>query len=150
MMRNFCVGEVWLDHAGNRCTMRDNGTIEVTTLNEEPSMTIQSEKDSCDINKILSKFNKTGVMSNVSTAMPQQGDFTDVVDYQSALNQVIAAQESFMTLPAQLRKRFANDPGQLLSFLEDPENRSEAISLGLVNPSPDVNDNVSPPSNDGG
>lgn len=48
-----------------------------------------------------------------------------------------------MSLPAELRKRFRNDPGMLLAFLEDPQNRAEAESLGLVDRMPVVDS--SPP-----
>jgi phage internal scaffolding protein len=126
------AGDTFLDHAGNFCTIRSNGTLRVQTLNDEPSRTIQSEKDSCDINLIVSRFKTTGVMTNIAKGMPQYGDYSEVIDYQSALNVVNAAEDAFMALPATVRKRFANDPGQMLSFLDDPANRDEAVKLGLV------------------
>lgn len=126
------VGEVFYDHAGNRCYLRENGTLCVTTVNEDPSLTIQSERDNCDINKVLARFKTTGVMTNINTRSPIQGDFSGVSDYQSAVNQVMAAEEAFMALPAALRKRFDNDPGKMLAFVDDPQNASEAVSLGLV------------------
>lgn len=126
------IGETWIDDAGNYCTVRENGTIRVATVNHEPSKTIQSEKDSCDINKILAKFKSTGLMTNVRQDKPLYGDFTNVVDYQTAVIQAQAAEESFMSLPAALRKRFNNDPGELIAFVENSENRSEAIKLGLI------------------
>ena len=48
------------------------------------------------------------------------------------MNAVLAAQDEFMELPAQLRARFNNDPALLIDFLEKEENREEAIKLGLV------------------
>lgn len=131
--RKLKAGDEFIDQAGNRCIVRDNGTLNVITVNDDPSMTIQSEKDSCDINKIVARFKATGVMSNIAQSMPQQGDFTEVTDYHSAMNQVVAANEAFMALPAHVRKRFANDPGNLLAFLEDPQNQAEAVLLGLAN-----------------
>lgn len=131
-MGKLKAGDTFLDHAGNLCTVRENGTLRVTTVNELPSLTIQSEADSCDINKIVAKFKTTGLMTNLAKSLPRQGDFSEACDYHSAMNQVVAANEAFMTLPAALRKRFSNDPGQLLSFLENEDNRSEAIKLGLV------------------
>jgi len=141
------------DRAGNLCTYRENGTLRVQTLNELPSRTIQSEKDSCDINKILAKFKATGIMTNINTRQPLDGDFTEVADYHSAMIQVAAAQESFMALPSALRKRFGNDPGNLLNFLSDPQNLSEAVSLGLVNAPPAdkvPQGDVPPPDANGG
>lgn len=143
----------FLDAAGNHCIRRSNGTLRVISANNQPSMTIQSEKDFCDINKIVSRFKTTGLMTNLAKGLPQQGDFTQVTDYHSALNQVIAAQDAFMALPAAVRKRFANDPGQLLSFVEDPQNRAEAIQLGLITSSQASEvpqEEVIPPSKEGG
>jgi len=122
----------WLDPYGNQCTRRSNGRLRVQTVNNEPSMTIQSEKDNCDINKIVAKFKSTGLMTNVVAVQATSGDFSDIVDYQTACNAVIAAEDAFSALPATIRKRFDNSPGQFLAFIDDANNRSEAISLGLI------------------
>lgn len=129
---NYEVGEIWYDNAGNRCFNREDGTISVQTVNEEPSLTIQSEKDNCDLNVIVNKFLKTGMMTNIRKDQPRYGDFTGVSDYQSAVIAVQDAEEQFMELPATIRKRFDNDPQKLLSFVLDDSNRDEAIKLGLV------------------
>uniref|UniRef100_UPI0040478447 hypothetical protein n=1 Tax=Algoriphagus sp. TaxID=1872435 RepID=UPI0040478447 len=98
---------------------------------EDPSRTKQSFKEECDINTILKRFNITGQLP-VGPLQPQYGDFSGVVDYQTALNAVIAAQESFNALPATLRNRFANDPAAFVDFCSDESNREEMIRLGLV------------------
>ena len=49
-----------------------------------------------------------------------------------AQNFVIEAGEMFDALPSRIRKRFNNSPAQLLEFLADTANVSEAISLGLI------------------
>jgi phage internal scaffolding protein len=99
---------------------------------EDATLTQQHFKDECDINNILRQFNITGLLPE-SALSPRYGDFTGISDYQSALNQVIAAEDEFMRLPADLRARFANDPAQLIEFLDNSDNKNEAISLGLVN-----------------
>jgi phage internal scaffolding protein len=98
---------------------------------EEPSLAQQHHKDECDINTILEKFNITGLLPE-SPLSPRYGDFTGIGDYHTALNRVIAAQDEFEALPAQIRARFDNDPAQLIEFLENSDNRSEAEELGLV------------------
>jgi len=100
---------------------------------EDVTLTQQHFKDECDINNILRQFNVTGLLPEVPLS-PRYGDFTGIGDYHSALNQVIAAEEEFMRLPAQIRSRFDNDPANLIDFLEKSENKDEAIKLGLVNP----------------
>jgi phage internal scaffolding protein len=99
---------------------------------EDATLAQQHFKDECDINNILRQFNVTGLLPE-SPLSPRYGDFTGISDYHSALNQVIAAEDEFMALPAQIRSRFDNDPAKLIDFLENPENKDEAIKLGLVN-----------------
>lgn len=97
----------------------------------DEGLTQQSFAEECDINTIVKRFGLTGeVPSNLS--MPVSGDFTGVSDFHSAMNMVVRAQEEFMKLPADLRKRFGHDPQELMAFLEDGRNKDEAIKLGLV------------------
>ena len=103
---------------------------------EDASLAQQHFKDECDINNILRQFNVTGLLPE-STLSPRYGDFTGIGDYHTALNQVIAAEDEFMSLPATLRARFENDPALLIDFLNNPENLNEAITLGLVNKQPE-------------
>lgn len=98
---------------------------------EEPSLAQQHFKDECDINNILRQFNITGLLPE-NPLSPRYGDFTGISDYQTALNAVMEAEEGFMTLPAQIRARFNNDPEQLIQFLDNSQNLDEAIRLGIV------------------
>jgi len=93
--------------------------------------TKQNHKEECDINTILEKFNITGLLPEQPLS-PRYGDFTGISDYHTAMNRVIAAQDEFEALPAQIRARFNNDPAQLIEFLENSDNRPEAEQLGLV------------------
>jgi len=99
---------------------------------EDATRTQQHFKDETDINNILRQFNITGQLPKKAIT-PQYGDFSGVLDYHTALNAVIAAESEFMTLPATLRARFDNDPAELVEFLNNPENKSEAQELGLLN-----------------
>ena len=65
---------------------------------------------------------------------PMQGDFTAAPNYQESLNLMIEARESFMQLPAKIRSRFQNDPGQFVDFTSDPANSEELRKMGLWSP----------------
>lgn len=97
----------------------------------EDSKTQQNFQDECDINKIIERFTKTGTLPQIVSGF-EFADVSDVPSYQEALNYLNEAQAQFMELPAKIRKEFDNDPGQLLSFLENPNNYERAIELGLV------------------
>jgi len=104
-------------------------------MNDEPSMAQQHFKDECDINQIMARYQRTGILTeNPGSLRPLFGDFSNVSDFQSAQNAILDVHDSFMTLPSNIRARFNNDPGYLLEFLSKEENRDEAISIGLVNP----------------
>jgi len=97
------------------------------------SMTHQSHQRECDINNIMAKWQKTGVIEHQSQYQGQYGDFTEMPgDFQEAQNQVLMAQEMFMTLPSSVRNRFHNDPGAFLDFANNPENGAEMVKLGLA------------------
>jgi len=100
---------------------------------EDASLAQQHFRDECDINNILRQFNITGLLPETPLS-PRYGDFTGIVDYHTALNAVIAAEDGFMELPADLRARFLNDPENLINFLNDESNKDEAIKLGLIDP----------------
>jgi phage internal scaffolding protein len=114
----------------------DKVSVETGLACEDPSLAQQQFKDECDINTILDRFNVTGQLP-VSALQPQFGDFSGVTDYQSALNAVLDAQESFDALPARVRERFANDPAAFVDFCLDEANRGEMKALGLIEGSPE-------------
>ncbi|QXP08534.1 MAG: internal scaffolding protein [Arizlama microvirus] len=101
------------------------------------SMTQQQFEPECNINNIMKRFKTTGELP-AAAGKPIFGDFSNVCDYQTALNNVIAAKENFDALPPAVKKKFANDPGILEEYLKDPDNKKEAISLGLLKPDPVV------------
>jgi phage internal scaffolding protein len=114
---------------------KDEASINDALLCQDPSLAQQHMKDECDINVIIERFGVTGQIPTAPVS-PSYGDFSGVTDYHSALNQINATMEDFMALPAQLRVRFDHDPVKLLEFLENDQNRSEAIQLGLIDGQP--------------
>lgn len=103
----------------------------VSTFTPGKTMTEQAHGNACNINTIVNRY-KAGQPLPERDGQPNFGDFSQVVDYHEAVTQVDEAETAFMALPASLRKHFNNDPGQLLQFISDPNNRDEAIRLGLL------------------
>lgn len=108
-----------------------------------PSRTKQSFKDISNINSIMAKYDRTGIVEHFSRYNGSYGDFTSCNDYQESIAKVHEANEMFMTLPASLRKRFDNDAASFLEFVGNPHNREEARNLGLLKP---VEKDVAPSS----
>jgi phage internal scaffolding protein len=97
-----------------------------------PGLAQQHFKDECDVNNILRKYQKTGLIDHVNRFQGDYADLSDVPDFQDSLNAVIDAQEAFMTLPSSIRKQFGNDPAAFLDFVHDPDNRDEMVKMGLA------------------
>jgi len=95
------------------------------------SRTKQADKKSADVNEIMRKYREKGILPVLPNATPRYGDFTGASDFHTMMQRVVAARQDFDSLPSDLRKRFGNDPGQLLDFLANPDNNAEAIKLGL-------------------
>lgn len=125
-------------HKHKSFTIRENGSIRVQTIVEKDetgmpvSETQQQFKDDCDVNKILKAYNVTSMNQLPPPSKGVFGDFSEIPSYQEMLHTVQASQEAFASLPSQMRLRFNNDPQELLSFLQDPRNTHEAVSLGLM------------------
>lgn len=101
------------------------------------SLTHQSMAPECDVNSIMRKYEKTGILEHRNTFEGKYGDFTDApMDYHAAANSVLAADEMFQSLPARVRRRFHNDPGAFVDFVGNPENASELVSMGLASAPP--------------
>lgn len=93
--------------------------------------TRQSFRQECDINAIVDKARRTGLVSHVNSKQPTYRDVSDIPDYATALKVVDRARETFLALPSKIRERFANDPSKMLDFMADKNNFDEAVKLGL-------------------
>lgn len=116
---------------------------------QDESLAIQSAKDETDINTIVRRFGLTGELPG-DFQMPQSGDFTNVLDFHSAMNLIRETQEEFLKVPAEIRARFNNDPQRFMNFVEDGSNYDEARKLGLLKdpdvPVPSMRVEVVPPA----
>lgn len=94
-------------------------------------MTQQNHKKECDVNEIIRKYDRKGLITHISRFEAKFGDLRGV-DFKNAMDTVCEAQRHFQELPSEIRKRFQNSPEKLLEFMEDGNNRDEAIKLGLI------------------
>lgn len=106
------------------------GEIEMV---KEQSMTKQSFKDECDINVIMARYQKTGLLEHVRQGVPQYLDQPGF-DYFEAQSFIAGANSLFQSLPADVRAQFENHPGIFLRWMEDPANAAKAREMGLMPP----------------
>lgn len=96
------------------------------------SLTHQSMAEQTDINYIMAKYEKSGVIQHLNRYQGQYGDFGDVPGYHEALQRVMDADDMFMSLPASIRDRFGNDPAKFIDFATDKSNLEEMRKMGLA------------------
>lgn len=95
------------------------------------TMTEQQWKDTCDVNKIIRKYDKTGLIVHVSKFNAEFGDVSGL-DFKASVDKIVKIRQEFDAMPSEIRKRFKNDPGEMLAFMSDSNNREEAIKIGLI------------------
>ena len=121
-----------------------------TTFNHQLKMygttvTQQSHKDACDINLIMARFVKTGVLEHMREHGPEYG-FASSDTFRDSLEIISKANSMFESLPSQIRNRFENDPGQFLDFVQDPGNIDEMREMGLASKNSEQNSETPEPS----
>lgn len=95
--------------------------------------TKQSFKSESNINNIVARYGLGALAINAAQQSVTFGDATIYGDYHSSVNKVIQAEDSFMSLPANVRKKFDNDPGKFVEFCLNPDTpREEFVKLGLA------------------
>lgn len=92
----------------------------------------QSEREACDINVLMKRWEQHGVPIPPVGREPVYGDFSDGRSYQELLGRVMQIGNDFMDLPAEVRKACDNDPGKFLDMCSDPARLDELRALGLV------------------
>lgn len=101
----------------------------------KPTRTKRAFKDDYDLNQVIAKYHKTGILPVMRQDTPLYGDFSTPIDYQEAQNKIILADNLFAALPAHIRRRFDDDPAEFLDFAQNEDNQQEMIDLGLLDPS---------------
>lgn len=107
-----------------------DGKLDCSVL---PSRAQQEFAEEVDINTIVKRFGLTGQLPE-NVPMYFNADFTEVVDFQGAMDLVRAAQESFDAMPAHVRERFGNSAVKFVEFTSNADNFDEALKLGLIRP----------------
>lgn len=102
---------------------------------KEPTMTVQSEKDNCDINVIMNRYATCGTPLPYRTdgVQPVYADVSELGDYMENYQRCKQAEEMFNNLPSALRKELDNNPANLLPFIQDEKNKERCYEYGLLN-----------------
>lgn len=96
------------------------------------SRTKQADRQDCDINAIMRRYAASGVMGHARDLEGVYGDFSNSSDYHHHMNRVRAAEEHFLSLPAQIRDACHNDPAVLVDIATNPDRKGEFERLNEI------------------
>lgn len=91
----------------------------------------QSHRDQCDVNEIIRRFKRNGLLDHQNHRQPMYGDFTAASSLQESIELVTAAQDDFDSIPAKVRAAALNSPVQFLEMLSTPEGVAILEKAGL-------------------
>lgn len=101
----------------------------------DATLTQQNGKEEADINTIVNRFLKTGLVPQVPVP-PTYQQFDDVFDFQTAMNVVAAGKASFEKMPADIRDAFHNNPQLFVetidTWLAEPNSEIREKNLELL------------------
>lgn len=92
------------------------------------SMTEQHHARACDVNTIMAKYLKSGVIDHIKQYEPQFGDVSNL-DFKTSMDQVAAVKSEFHNLPAFVRDHYKQDPGAYLDAVSTEEGIEELRKL---------------------
>jgi hypothetical protein len=122
--------------------------LQVVSFTEGPSLTRQEFAEDCDINVLMKRFENRDIGAIMRSA--QEPVYYDLASAPSTLMDYMQlmqdADKAFMTLSAQVRREFDNDPVRFVDFASDPANLDQMRNWGLAPPAPAPEPVVAPPA----
>lgn len=123
-------------------TLKEVGTCLIRSIYNRPykqkirpmgeSLTQQQFTDEQNVNTIMKKYARTGIIgTGLGTRTPQFGNYENQ-SFHEMETKLAQSVETFQNLPSAVRKRFDNNVGNLLDFIDDKSNYDEAVKMGLI------------------
>lgn len=110
------------------------------TVNEEPSMTVQSDVVRTEIKHIMAKYRQVGIIEHMRDVDLQFRDVTEFQDFADLMYQNKQAEAVFMKLPSKVREVFDHDYARWLDAAADPniieQLRPQLEKVGVLEPLP--------------
>lgn len=111
-----------------RAQARRKHSIEFTA----PSMTHQSFKDECEINNIVDKYTRTGILTHLKRGEPQYGDAPDQTFFEAACVHAEIRSSAELAAGEPESPQEAPEPPETGSDPENGENPLQGVSDALA------------------
>lgn len=92
-----------------------------TSFEGDLGKTIQEQAQATDINHILERYQRTGLIDHLAKHEPQYGEFA-AYDFQANQNMIAKITQTFEELPSTTRKQFDNNVELFMEYISVPEN----------------------------
>lgn len=100
----------------------------------QPSKVQKQFAEQCSTEHIVEKFLRGEPVATASKPAVY-ADLTQVPDFESLQDRLAVLNNWFNDLPSEVRSEFDNDPQKALEELTKPDRMSDAVELGLLDPS---------------
>lgn len=108
----------------------------VQTVNNDPSMTVQSDVNKTDVRHILNKYRTMGMMEHMRQVDLVFRDVTEFDDFADMARATKEAEAVFMRLPSKVREVFDHDHLKWLDAAQDADKlealRPQLEKLGVL------------------
>jgi len=105
--------------------------VQLEIPKDEVTRVEQAHRDEVNINNIVKRH---GVDLIAKTAALQQFTYDNNPnnDFQETMNAILKAQDSFESVPSEIRKQFDNNPAKFMDFIHNGDNQQQLIDWGLA------------------
>lgn len=107
------------------------GNPRVQTVNDEPSLTVQSDGPQADIRQIMAQYLKTGQV-DLDRAEGMFMDVSEFTDFADVQRQSKEAEVQFLRLPSKVREIFDHNVANWLDTAHDDDKRQKLIDAGFL------------------
>lgn len=106
-------------------------------LTDENCATDQHGANAADINKIVERFNTSGVLP-LGNTMPPRFEYAPDQTFAEAARIVAQAKSTFEEFPDYVKKKFNNNPTAFIEALYDPDQAKALQDVGLIPKTPEI------------
>lgn len=116
---------------GDELDFRGRKRSKYWSVNDQPSLTVQSDAHLADINNILAQYAAAGSDMLDDVAL-QFADVSEFGDYHDVMLEVRRAEETFMKLPSKVREIFDHNVETWLDTAHDEDKRDALVEAGFI------------------
>ncbi len=90
--------------------------------------TKQSQRDECDINMLLERYQRDASLGHLEKYGGQYGNYADY-DFENHVTKIAEMETIFEQLPAEVKRDFGQSTNKFFEFVTNPENENRLAEL---------------------